>query len=81
MRLKSYRMRSLTVENGKTRSVDLDLEFEGDRAFVIWDSISLGKLVLKARVEIDPALLQTDGCRGCDYLYHGELILPRPRNN
>ncbi|HVV70887.1 MAG TPA: hypothetical protein VHI52_05195 [Verrucomicrobiae bacterium] len=81
MRLKSYRMRSLTVENGKTSFVDLDLEFEGDRAFVVWDSITLGKLVLKARVEIDPELLQTDPGRCCDYLYHGELILPRPRNN
>jgi hypothetical protein len=74
-------MRSLTVENGKTSFVHLDLEFEGDRAFVVWDSITLGKLVLKARVEIDPELLQTDPGRGCDYLYHGELILPRPRNN
>jgi len=74
-------MRSLTVENGKTAFVDMDLEFEGDRAFVVWDAISLGKLVLKARVEIDPTLLKTDPGRGCDYFYHGELILPRPRNN
>jgi len=81
MRLKSYRMRSLTVENGKTTFIDLDLEFEGDRAFVIWDSITLGNFLLKARVEIDPKLLQTDAGRGCDYFYHGELILPRPQDN
>lgn len=81
MRLKSYRMRSLTVENGKTTFVDLNLEFEGARAFVVWDSIALGKFLLKARVEIDPRLLQTDPGRPSDYLYHGELILPRPRNN
>jgi hypothetical protein len=81
MRVKSYRMRSLTVDNGKTAFVDLDLEFEGKRAFVVWDSITLGRFQLKARLEIDPELLQTDPGRGCDYLYHGQLILPRPQNN
>ena len=81
MRLKSYRMRSLTVKNGKATFVDLDLEFEGNRAFVVWDSITCGKFMLKARVEIDPRLLKTDPGLSCDYLYNGELILPRPQNN
>jgi hypothetical protein len=81
MRLKLYRIRSLTVENGKTAFIELDLEFEGNRAFVIWDSIPVGTFLLKARVEIDPTLLQTSGGRGCDYLYCGELVLPRPQNN
>lgn len=81
MRVKMYKMRSLTVENGKTALIDVDLEFEGNRAFVIWDSITLGKYMLKARVEIDPALLQAGAERGCDYLYRGELVLPRPENN
>jgi hypothetical protein len=74
-------MRSLTVKNGKKTFVDLDLEFEGSRAFVIWDSITCGKFMVKARVEIDPGLLQTDPGQAFDYLYHGELILPRPQNN
>ena len=81
MRLKLYKMRSLTVENGKTAFIEVNLEFEGQRAFVIWDSISVGTLLLKARVEIDPTLLQTGSGRGCDYVYCGELVLPRPQNN
>ena len=81
MRLKFYKMRSLTVENGKTAFIEVNLEFDGKRAFVIWDSISVGTLLLKARVEIDPTLLQTGSGRGCDYVYCGELVLPRPQNN
>jgi hypothetical protein len=81
MRLKFYKMRSLTVENGKTAFIEVNLEFEGDRAFVIWDSITVGAFLLKARVEIDPTLLQTGRGRGCDYVYCGELVLPRPQNN
>ena len=81
MRLKLYKMRSLTIENGKTAFIEVNLEFEGNRAFVIWDSITVGTFLLKARVEIDPTLLQTGGGRGCDYVYCGELVLPRPQNN
>ncbi len=81
MHAKLYRMRSLTVEDGQTTSIDLEIEFEGDRAFVIWDSITFGKFRLKARVEIDPSLLQRDPERGCDYLYRGRLVLPRPEDN
>ena len=40
--LKMYKMQSLAVENGKNTLVDLRLEFEGKRAFAIWDSIPLG---------------------------------------
>lgn len=81
MDLKMYKLRSLAAGHGKTNSVDLDMEFEGDRAFVVWDSISLGNCELKARVEIDPELLQAATGRGCDYVYRGELILPRPELN
>ena len=81
MRLKLYKMRSLTVENGKTAFVEVNLEFEGKRAFVVWDSITVGTFLLKARIEIDPTLLQTGGGRGCDYVYCGELVLPRPHYN
>jgi len=81
MRTKSYKMRSLSLKHGKPSFVDLDLEFEGKRAFVIWDSVTLGDYLLKARLEIDPKLLQQSGNRDCDYVYRGELVLPRPENN
>jgi hypothetical protein len=79
--MKSYKMRSLTVKNGKQAFKDLDLEFEGTRAYVVWDSVSVGSYQLKARLEIDPALLRKGGGRGCDYVYHGALVLPLPELN
>ena len=81
MGLKLYKLRSLTVDKGKAALIDLSLEFEGNRAYVVWDSITLGAYLLKARVEIDPALLQEDGERDGDFLYRGQLVLPRPENN
>jgi hypothetical protein len=81
MRLKMYKMRSLTVTNGRTSFINLNLEFEGKRAYVIWDSICLGSYLLKARLEIDPRLLLKDSGREWDYLYRGKLVLPRPENN
>jgi hypothetical protein len=79
--LKMYKMRGLAVNNGKTSFINLNLEFEGKRAFVIWDSITLGSYMLKARLEIDPKLLLKDTGRDWDYLYRGKLVLPRPENN
>ena len=81
MHIKSFKLRSLASSNGKLSAIELDLEFDGERAFVVWDSVSFGAFRLKARVEIDPHLLQTAGGRGCDYFYRGELVLPRPENN
>jgi hypothetical protein len=81
MRAKLYKVRGRAVAKGKLEFIDLDLEFDGKRAFVIWDSISLGSFLLKARVEIDPQLLQSDSGRGCDYVYRGEFVLPNPENN
>ncbi|HLH55299.1 MAG TPA: hypothetical protein VKY92_16985 [Verrucomicrobiae bacterium] len=81
MHAKLYKVRGRAVGQGKTELIDLDLEFDGKRAFVIWDSISLGGYLLKARVEIDPQLLHAHCGRGLDYVYRGELILPRPENN
>lgn len=81
MRTKTYRMRSQTAEEGKNATVDLPLEFEGKRAFAIWDSITFGNLKFKARVELDPDLLQKAAYRDFDYFYRGQLILPRPENN
>ncbi len=81
MRVKMYKMRGLAVGKGKTTFVEFELEFEDDRAFVIWDSVTVGNYQLKARVEIDPELLQTTSGRGCEYFYRGHLVLPRPENN
>ena len=78
---KTYKMRSRAADDGKNSLIDLPLEFEGKRAFAIWDSITLGNLKFKARVEIDPNLLQKIGYRDCDYYYRGHLVLPRPQNN
>ena len=81
MRAKTYKIRSSAVENGKDTVLDLDLEFEGKRAFIIWDCITLGNYQLKARLEIDPTLLQKVDRNCCDYVYCGELVLPRPQDN
>ncbi len=81
MRVKLYKMRGLSHQAGQNRLIDLDLEFDGKRAFAILDSIRLGNYKLKARLEIDPRLLKkiTDEC--CDFFYRGKLVLPTPQNN
>jgi len=81
MRVKSYKMRGLTLRNGKNTFVDLDLEFEGARAFAIWDSICVGNYELKARLELDPKRLKKVAGECCDFEYRGELVLPRPQDN
>lgn len=82
MRVKLYKLRSQTISQGKSTSINLDLEFDGPRAFVIWDSMTLGNFLVKARVEIDPKLLQQDEPgRESDFVYRGKLVLPRPENN
>ena len=81
MHAKMYRMRGLTLSNGKNKMIDLAVEFEGRRAFAIWDSISLGNFELKARLEIDPKRLKKISNDYCDFVYRGELVLPRPQDN
>ena len=81
MQLKSYKIRSLKSEQGKIDSIEMDLEFEEERAFVIWDSITVGGLTFKARVEIDPLLLQQEAGSDFDFHYAGDLVLPKPENN
>ena len=79
--MKIYKMRSLATENGKNAMIDLSLEFDGTRAFVIWDSIPVGKYELRARLELNPELLQKTGDPGYDFFYQGKLVLPRPQDN
>jgi hypothetical protein len=76
-----YTLRSLALKNGKNTMVELALEFDGHRAFVIWDSIGCGNYRVKALLEIDPARLIRMGECERDYEYCGEIELPRPENN
>jgi hypothetical protein len=80
MRAKSYRVRGQAKAKGKVE-FDLALEFEGKRAFVVWESISFGNYQLKARVEIDPKFLRAEPGPKSDFIYNGELVLPNPENN
>ena len=81
MRIKLYKVRSLAVENGKTTCIDLRVEFEGKRAFAIWDSIPMGNFELKVRLELDPKCLERGGGPCSDFFYRGQLVLPRPQDN
>jgi hypothetical protein len=82
MRVKMQkRLRHLVVDNGQATLVELPLEFEGRRAFVVWDLVVLGKREIKARIELDPKLLERLSGPGCDYSYRGQLVLPRPQDN
>ncbi len=81
IRAKLYKMRGRALAKGKTKLIDLDLEFDGKRAFVVWECVQVRGFLLKARLEIDPKLLRADSGRGCDYVYRGELVLPNPELN
>jgi hypothetical protein len=81
MRVKSYKLRSVAVKNGLRTCIELPLEFEGKRAFVIWDCVSLGAYKFKTRVEINPKLLQKSDPDATAFSYSGKLELPRPQNN
>lgn len=81
MRSQRFKVQGLTLHKGQGKVFDLPLEFEGDRAFVIWDTARSGNLVLETRVEIDPGLLQKLENCGCDFFYCGHLMLPRPEAN
>src|SRR5882724_7348293 len=81
MRVKSYKMRGLTLKAGEEATIEMEVEFEGKRAFAIWDSVLLGAYEFKSRVELNPKLLKKDTSLSCDFVYRGELVLPRPENN
>ena len=82
MRIKMQkRLRQLALNNGQHTPLNLPLEFEGRRAFIIWDLVVVGRHALKARIEIDPHLLERLNRHGTDYSYRGQLVLPRPQDN
>ena len=49
---KQKRLRHLSLDNGQRTLIDLPLEFEGRRVFVLWDLVVLGRHQFKARIEI-----------------------------
>jgi hypothetical protein len=79
--MKQYTMRGLALEKGKRTFRNLGLEFEGARAFVIWDSVTCGDYEFKTRLEIDPKRLRKTQSAGWDFFYHGSLELPCPQDN
>ncbi len=81
MYLKTYTLRHAAPKNGQKAAIDLPLEFEGDRAFVVWDSLTVGNYEIKARVEINPRLLKRASRGGSEFDYRGRLVLPRPEQN
>jgi hypothetical protein len=81
MGLKNYKLRHAAQKNGKKSAVDLPLEFEGKRAFVVWDSLMMGNYQFKARVEINPRLLKRSSRGGSEFRYRGRLVLPQPEQN
>jgi hypothetical protein len=60
---------------------DFPLEFEGTRAYLVWDTVSVGNLLLKARVELNPKFIRRLDGRGYHYYYRGRITLPCPENN
>jgi hypothetical protein len=81
MRVKFYKMRGLPETSDFRAPIDLELEFEGKRAFAVWESFQIGKYEFKARLEINPRLLKKLQTSNCSYLYRGELQIPRPQDN
>jgi hypothetical protein len=81
MHVKMYTMRSVALADGRSTLVNLHLEFEGARAYVVWDSVTLRDYEFKTRVEINPKPLRKAGAHGCDFFYRGRLELPRPQDN
>ncbi len=78
---KHTRLKYLAVRKDKTKVLHLPLEFEGNRAFAVWDSVALGKLLLKARIELNPRLLRKPGGSNAPFEYTGKLVLPAPETN
>ncbi len=73
---------TLAVRRANRSLVKLPLEFEGKRAFAVWDSVKVHGYQFKARIEINPKLLRKKtGAKATQYLYRGKLKLPCPELN
>jgi hypothetical protein len=73
---------TLAVRRSNRSLLQLPLEFEGKRAFAVWDSVKVHGYHFKARIEINPKLLRKKtGSKAAQYLYCGKLKLPCPELN
>jgi hypothetical protein len=66
---------------GKYALEDYQLEFEGDRAFLVWEEFNVGNLFFKAVVELNPNLLRRIEGRSTNYYYRGKITLPHAEDN
>lgn len=69
------------LKDGKTALKEFQLEFEGTRAYLVWDDYNIGRLLFKARVELNPRLLRKPDRQSSKYYYRGKITLPHPEDN
>ncbi len=75
---------TLAVPTGNNGHINLPLEFEGKRAFAVWDTVKVRGYRFKMRIEVNPKLLRKkQGTQdpAYQYQYCGKLPLPRPELN
>ena len=78
----STHTQTLAVPTGNHSHINLPLEFEGNRAFAIWDTVNIRGYRFKMRIEVNPKLLRKKGGnQNPAYQYCGKLPLPRPELN
>jgi hypothetical protein len=78
----SSNTQTLSVPTGKNSHINLPLEFEGTRAFAVWDTVKIRGYRFQMRIEVNPKLLRKQHGDECPaYLYCGKLPLPRPELN
>jgi hypothetical protein len=76
----STKIRRRRFRKRKISIINLDIEFEGRRAFAICDRVPVGHYEFKVRLELDPRLLEKVAGRRV-FVYHGEVPLPKPEEN
>jgi hypothetical protein len=77
-----YKVCFFAHDAGKNIVVVGDVEFIGDRAFLISEYWPVaGQEVKAGRIEIDPALLQTTAGPQFDYFYRALVPLPQAKDN
>lgn len=67
--------------DGKKVLIHFQLDLEGTRAYLVWDTFTVGRMIVKARVELNPRLLRRIAGKSSNYFYRGKITLPRPENN
>jgi hypothetical protein len=67
--------------DGKKALKEFQLEFEGTRAYLVWDTFNIGRLLFRARVELNPRLLRKLDKQSSKYYYRGKITLPHPEDN